>query len=573
MPDSTISSLPAATPLTPADLVPVVQGGVTKAFSIQQLIAANGAASLQVPDYASVRAITSNITSVYVTGYLGSTSPSGIAGIFVRDDTDTTSTDNGGTILVSTNGKRWKRSFSGIVQASWFGASPSATGAANATAFQAAFTAFGGANMGYGMASVSLQIEGTYNFTGNLTLPVNVSLVSFSGATLVSTSQLIWQNPSIIGGPYTYTQYWPYMRSYNYGINFSCPVVINCFIGAVFELCSFGDPAGNFIGLTLLNTNSLWTERTQLKSCFLKGGGSGADVIRIDAQAGMASPGTSSFAYTELQGCTVGVSSSAAMVNVVNGGTLYGGVLQVRGNATGTSKLFVTNTGSIKECTFDVRVEDDTGAGTPALFSLTGGQFWNNKGSVSLPSYNFSCSDGGGISYRDNDLVISGSSFQDFWGAGLTISNSTTYTTVANNSVVKRKPANLQSVDFFHSGAMTCAVNATTPSATQFLGMIPVNAKRILRVEITARVASSGNTGSKFYFDLRTGIGSGSFQYPLTLTSIFLTDGSQISNLSLDVDISSGSNWVLMAKPTDISPSGSNSGTPPTDVSIRIYFI
>jgi hypothetical protein len=57
-----------------------------------------------------------------VTGYLASANPSGIAGIFTRDDADTTSADNGGTIIVASNGKRWKRVYTGAVDVEWFGA-------------------------------------------------------------------------------------------------------------------------------------------------------------------------------------------------------------------------------------------------------------------------------------------------------------------------------------------------------------------------------------------------------------------------------------------------------------------
>lgn len=122
MPDSIISALPPASPVTPADLIPGVQGGVTKVFTAQQLLAAANAASLQVADYAALRSVTANIMSVYVTGYLASASPSGIAGLFIRDDTDTTSADNGGTIITASNGKRWKRQFNGPVYPQWFGA-------------------------------------------------------------------------------------------------------------------------------------------------------------------------------------------------------------------------------------------------------------------------------------------------------------------------------------------------------------------------------------------------------------------------------------------------------------------
>jgi hypothetical protein len=75
----------------------------------------------QLADYAALRAYAGHRTAVYVTGYLVSAAPSGIAGLFIRDDTDTTSADNGGTILVSATGKRWKRVFEGALHTSWFG--------------------------------------------------------------------------------------------------------------------------------------------------------------------------------------------------------------------------------------------------------------------------------------------------------------------------------------------------------------------------------------------------------------------------------------------------------------------
>lgn len=69
--------------------------------------------ALQLPDYAALRAYKGPRKSVYVTG-------AGIAGMFVRDDADTTSSDNGGTVIVA-NGKRWKRKFAGPIYAEWFG--------------------------------------------------------------------------------------------------------------------------------------------------------------------------------------------------------------------------------------------------------------------------------------------------------------------------------------------------------------------------------------------------------------------------------------------------------------------
>lgn len=46
----------------------------------------------------------------------------GITGFFYWDPADTTSVDNGGTVIVSNNGKRWKRNYDGSVNVIWFGA-------------------------------------------------------------------------------------------------------------------------------------------------------------------------------------------------------------------------------------------------------------------------------------------------------------------------------------------------------------------------------------------------------------------------------------------------------------------
>ena len=66
-------------------------------------------------DYVALRAYTGRATSVRITS-------NGLSGFFYRDDADTTSLDNGGTIIVANNGKRWKRLFDGAVNVKWFGA-------------------------------------------------------------------------------------------------------------------------------------------------------------------------------------------------------------------------------------------------------------------------------------------------------------------------------------------------------------------------------------------------------------------------------------------------------------------
>lgn len=90
----------------------------------------------EIATYALLRAYTGSYTSQYVQGL--SNIFDGAGGIFRVDVSDITSVDNNGTILVDATGRRWKRDISGNVNAAWFGFSPSASGAANNTALQAA---------------------------------------------------------------------------------------------------------------------------------------------------------------------------------------------------------------------------------------------------------------------------------------------------------------------------------------------------------------------------------------------------------------------------------------------------
>lgn len=85
-------------------------------------------------DYTALRTYTGRATSVRITSI-------GIAGFFYRDDADTSSADNGGTVIVAVNGKRWKRLFSGAADVMWFGAKGDwngTTGTNDAAAFQSA---------------------------------------------------------------------------------------------------------------------------------------------------------------------------------------------------------------------------------------------------------------------------------------------------------------------------------------------------------------------------------------------------------------------------------------------------
>lgn len=86
-----------------------------------------------VANYTALRAYTGSATTISVTD-------TGIAGIFAYDATDTTSADNGGTIIVAST-KRFKRVFSGSINTQWFGAKcdwNGTTGTNDTAAIQAA---------------------------------------------------------------------------------------------------------------------------------------------------------------------------------------------------------------------------------------------------------------------------------------------------------------------------------------------------------------------------------------------------------------------------------------------------
>lgn len=70
-------------------------------------------AAKPIANYTALRAYTGSASQIRITA-------NGLSGFFYRDDADTTSVDNGGTTIVSSNGKRWKRVYDGAVNVLWF---------------------------------------------------------------------------------------------------------------------------------------------------------------------------------------------------------------------------------------------------------------------------------------------------------------------------------------------------------------------------------------------------------------------------------------------------------------------
>lgn len=88
--------------------------------------------SRQVATYAALRATTGPEQSIEVTGYLVTAKPSGIAGVFVRDDADVASNDDGGLVIVRGDGVRFKRQFNGPVSVRFFDTPTDGTTSASA---------------------------------------------------------------------------------------------------------------------------------------------------------------------------------------------------------------------------------------------------------------------------------------------------------------------------------------------------------------------------------------------------------------------------------------------------------
>lgn len=69
--------------------------------------------------YSDIRGYSGSASEIYCRGV--SDYNDGGGGVFYKDSADTTSADNGGTILVDSLGRRWKRRYSGDVDIRWFG--------------------------------------------------------------------------------------------------------------------------------------------------------------------------------------------------------------------------------------------------------------------------------------------------------------------------------------------------------------------------------------------------------------------------------------------------------------------
>lgn len=129
-------------------------------------------------DYAALRAYIGDTKFVQIYGASTFAAlPNGTQGIFYHDASDTTSTDNGGTIIVGADGRRWKRQITGNTYLlEWFGAKGDGT-TINTTSIQAAFDA---------LRVVKCRLIGL----GGIYLVDNTITIGNGSATAIST----WHN-------------------------------------------------------------------------------------------------------------------------------------------------------------------------------------------------------------------------------------------------------------------------------------------------------------------------------------------------------------------------------------------
>lgn len=99
----------------------------------------------------------------------------GIAGFFQLDSSDTTSSDNGGTIIVGVNGRRWKRIFDGTINALWFGADKSGVVSAS-TSFNLFIAALNSIQNVRGLVPF-----GKYNLRAGVTQKITGDGISITG--------------------------------------------------------------------------------------------------------------------------------------------------------------------------------------------------------------------------------------------------------------------------------------------------------------------------------------------------------------------------------------------------------
>ncbi len=154
-------------------------------------------AAASIDTILSLRAFSGAVSAPYsfdVQGYYAVGDQGG--GPFVYNPGDTTSVDNGGTIIVDASGRRWYREFSGAMNALWFGVirnSQSSTIPANNVAYLRAMVNLANANYVAGTGSTSIELP-----SGVIYLNV-VTYLNDDGSTRGATSIKLLDGVAVFG--------------------------------------------------------------------------------------------------------------------------------------------------------------------------------------------------------------------------------------------------------------------------------------------------------------------------------------------------------------------------------------
>lgn len=192
-------------------------------------------------NYTALRNYTGRATGVRIT-------QSGLAGFFQRDDADTTSADNGGTIIVDASGRRWKRVFDGAVSVKWFGAVGNGV-VDDTSAIRAAWNSIAdGGELTFPSAS-AYKITDTLQFfdKGRVRVDFNGQLIDASGFTGGARPALHFKgiSHSRIGGIFVIGN----LASVSHGVLFDADadsIAIHAVVGKIHASgCNIGVMVGN----------------------------------------------------------------------------------------------------------------------------------------------------------------------------------------------------------------------------------------------------------------------------------------------------------------------------------------
>lgn len=323
-----------------------------------------------------------------------------------------------------------------------------AVGVGNETAIlQSAFDALAGTEgTGYQADPATLDLNGlTITFVGDLYVPTNLSLIN--GSLYSAADSLIWRNPYLANtGLRAYTEYWPYMTSNNRNVKFNCISVINVYIGATFQECTFN-------GLVFVNSNSLWTEYNSFSRCTFQSNVGIGGCIRFDGNISGTSAfstgtgaGTAdgSFGYSNFEpNCKIDSSAPEVGIAVTDGGTLYNAHLGFQGYArlAGPSGAFLyidsaLNVSAVNQCVFEVHLES-FGAAANVISLSSNSRFWYNVGSIQSASPEMVMAQDVSVDIRSNNISVIGVVLAD--SSGTSVFNGPSYMTTLTTDLVKRQ--------------------------------------------------------------------------------------------------------------------------------------